>query len=170
MNHSKQLKTAYDIAEQESKKEGVIAISVFGSVAEGSEKEDSDLDIEIISENAKEWNYKTLIIDGVYVDLVTTPKDFLLRRIKEYPYLNYTYLHRKTIYDPTKFLRNIENEVKEYFEKNPEATKFWKEKKEYVKRMKSQGKKPESAMKSYDEAEINFSENHQISRDFFKSE
>lgn len=157
------------IVEKESKKPDVIGINVFGSVARGEEKPESDLDVEIISTSAKEWNYSTKIIDGVYVDYIICPKDFLLMRIEKYPYLSYGQFTNKTLYDPTGFLKEVKNKLKLYFDIHPEVVKFWKDKNEYVKNIKANGGKPESTTKSYDEAEILFSDEHKVTRNFFNS-
>lgn len=168
MHPSKQLKVASAIVVEQSKKASVIAISLFGSVAEGMETSLSDLDMEIIDEEAENFSYETKVIDGVYVDLVILPKTSILKRMKDYPYLNYGYTKRKIMYDPSGFMQEIKEEAIQYFSKHPEIVKFWEEKLEYVKQMKAEGKKPESAFKTYDEAEILFSKEHKITRDFFR--
>jgi predicted nucleotidyltransferase len=169
MKSSKQIKVASQMVEKYSKKASVIAISLFGSVAEGRETPISDLDIEIIDEEAEKFSYETKQIGGVYVDLVILPKKSIQKRLKDYPYLNYGYINRKILYDPSGFMQKIKEEASLYFSKHPEIVKFWEEKLEYVKRMKAEGKKPESAFKTYDEAEILFSKEHKITRDFFIS-
>src|SRR5690606_16748153 len=107
MNPSKQLQTAHQIVNEESPKEGVIAISLFGSVAEGNERLDSDLDIEIVSDHAKAFSYETKLMNGVYVDQITLSKAFLMMRLDQYPYLNHGYLKRKILYDPTGFMKQV---------------------------------------------------------------
>lgn len=129
MNSSKQLKVANKIVEKESKKASVIAISLFGSVAEGSETPESDLDIEIIDDEAEKYSYETKQIGGVYVDIVILPKKSIIKRLNEYPYLNYGYINRKVLYDPTNFMEKVREEACQYFSKHPDIVKFWEEKK-----------------------------------------
>ena len=116
MNESVQSKILKKIVEEESKNADVIGINVFGSVARGEERPESDLDVEIISTSAKEWNYSTKVIDDVYVDYIICPKDFLLMRVEKYPYLSYGQYTNKAIYDPTGFTREIKDRLRTYFE------------------------------------------------------
>src|SRR6266568_2915381 len=109
MNESAQSKVLRKIIEEESIKTDVVGINVFGSVARGEERPESDLDVEIISTSAKEWNYSTKIIDDVYVDYIICPKDFLLMRVEKYPYLSYGQYANKALYDPTGFIEEIKN-------------------------------------------------------------
>ena len=52
MSHQKIVE---EIVEKQKKNKGIIAITLFGSLARGEEKPHSDIDIEIISETAKKW-------------------------------------------------------------------------------------------------------------------
>ena len=92
-------------------------------------KNNSDIDIEVISAKARKWKLKQ---DdkryGIQIDLQVTPKNKLLRNVKEYAYLCYDYLTEKVLYDPNGFMVEIRKELKKYFDKHPEVVKFWKEK------------------------------------------
>ena len=48
-------KIVNEIVEEYKKDKSILAITLFGSLVRGEEREDSDVDIEIISEDAKEW-------------------------------------------------------------------------------------------------------------------
>ncbi len=169
MKESVHQKIVNEIVEEQKKDTSVIAIALFGSLARGEERSDSDVDIEVISTKAKDWELKQ---DekryGIQIDFQITPKDKLLRNIKEYPYLCYDYLTEKVIYDPEGFMKRIRKELKKYFDKHPEVVDFWEKKLKVMKGNKKKRQDPKDAIKSYDEAEILFSDEHKVTRDFFR--
>ncbi len=55
MKQTIQQKIVKEIIKEQKTKPDVIAINVFGSVAKGEERPDSDVDIEIISTKYKKW-------------------------------------------------------------------------------------------------------------------
>ena len=157
-----------EIVEEQKKNSKVIAINLFGSVAEGKERSDSDVDIEIIINEGKEWNWIKQNKYGVHIDFVKCSKNHLLHQIEKYPYLCYDYLSEKIIYDPKGFMKDLKEKLKGYFDKHPEVVEFWEKKLKIMKENKAKGQDPKDAIKSYDEAEILFSDEHKITRDFFR--
>jgi len=165
MSHQKIVE---EIVEKQKKNKGIIAITLFGSLARGEEKPHSDIDIEIISETAKKWQLLNRKKYGIDIDLVICPKRHLIHQIKDYPYLCYDYLNEKIIYDPQGFMKDIKNKLKKYFDKHPKVVKFWEGKLKTMRENKAKGEDPKEAVKSYDEAEIKFSKEHKITRNFFR--
>lgn len=161
-------KIVNEIVDKYKKKESTVAITLFGSLARNEEREDSDVDIEIISENEKEWKLLKDKKYGIDIDLVICPKKHLLYQVKKYPYLCYDYLDEKIIYDPDKFILEIKSELELYFDKHPEVVSFWKEKHKIMKENKAKEQDPKNAVKTYDDAEILFSKEHRITRNFFR--
>jgi len=163
------LKIVNEIIEEYKKDKSTLAITLFGSLARGEEREDSDVDIEIISEDAKKWELKQ---DderyGIKIDLVICPKKHLLHQFEKYPYLCYDYLGEKIIYDPKGFMKDLKEKLKGYFDKHPEVVEFWEKKLKIMKENKAKRQDPKDAIKSYDEAEILFSDEHKVTRDFFR--
>ena len=157
-----------EIAEEYKKDKSVIAIALFGSLARKEERSDSDVDIEIISENAKEWELLKKKKYGIEIDLVVCPKKYLFHQVEKYPYLCYSYLGEKVIYDPEGFMKEVKRKLKGYFDKHPDVVKFWEKKYEIMKENKAKGQDPKDAIKSYNEAETLFSDEHKITRDFFR--
>ncbi len=162
-------KIVNEISKKYKKDKSTLAITLFGSLARMEERDNSDVDIEIISENAKKWKLKQ---DdkryGIKIDLVICPKEHLLHQIEKYPYLCYDYLSQKIIYDPKGFMRDLKHRLKRYFNKHPEVVKFWEKKLKIMKENKTKGQDPKDAIRSYDEAEILFSDKHKVTRDFFR--
>tara|TARA_Y100000310_G_C20296719_1_gene629768 strand:- start:52 stop:558 length:507 start_codon:yes stop_codon:yes gene_type:complete len=161
-------KIVNEIVEEYKKDKSILAITLFGSLVRGEEREDSDVDIEIISEDAKEWKLLKDKKYGIDIDLQITPKNDLLKNFKKYPFLQYSYLNQKTLYDPKGFLKEFTQKLKGYFDKHPEVVEFWEKKLKIMKENKAKGQDPKDAIKSYDEAEILFSDEHKVKRDYFR--
>jgi predicted nucleotidyltransferase len=143
---------------------------LFGSLARGEETEGSDVDIEVVSEDAQEWEFRqTEQRYGIPIDLVICPKDHLLDQVERYPYLCYEYLRERIIYDPDGFMTRIRDRLEPYFDNHPEIVAFWEEKLRIVRENKARGEDAKNAVESYDEAEILFSDEHRVTRDFFRS-
>tara|TARA_Y100000310_G_scaffold183659_1_gene183788 strand:- start:46 stop:552 length:507 start_codon:yes stop_codon:yes gene_type:complete len=157
-----------EIIEEQKKNSKVIAINLFGSVAEGKERSDSDVDIEIIINEGKEWNWIKQKKYGVYIDFVKCSKNHLLHQIENYPYLCYGYLDEKVIYDPEGFMVEVKKKVKSYMNQHPKVVKFWENKLRIMKKNKAKGQDPKDAIKSFDEAEILFSTKNKLTRDWFR--
>ncbi|MBD3313465.1 hypothetical protein GF345_03415, partial [Candidatus Woesearchaeota archaeon] len=119
MKRSIQQKIADEIIEEQKKDGSVVAINIFGSVALGLERPDSDVDIEIISSKAEEWQLIKKERYGIKIDLEIWPKDKLLERIEDYPFLSYVFLKEKTVYDPEGFMKGIMDILRKYFDKHP---------------------------------------------------
>lgn len=155
---------------REQQTEGVVGIVVFGSAATHEEKEDSDLDIEIISSNAAEYKLdQEQERYGIAIDFETVPLDKFLLWIRQYPYLWYDYFRRHRItYDPQHLVHNTIAELDQYFREHPEIVTFWEEKLNAMKQAKKLNQEPENCYRVYDEAEIKFSESGKVTRDFFR--
>lgn len=158
-----------EIINEYKNKRGILAITLFGSLARGEERKSSDVDIEIISESADKWELKQ---DderyGINIDLVICPKKHLIYQLKKYPYLCYDYLSEEILYDPKGFMRNLRKKLKTYFDNHPEIVKFWEDKLKIMKEERARGKVHKNAIKDYDEAEILFSKEHKVTRNFFR--
>lgn len=157
-----------EIVQEYKKNESTIAINLFGSFARGEERDDSDVDIEIISDSAKKWELLKDRKYGIDIDLVICPKEHLLYQYEKYPYLFYDYLTERIIYDPTGFMKDFITKIKEYFDSHPEVVDFWENKLKIMRENKAMGQDPKDATKSYDEAEILFSKEHKVTRNFFR--
>ncbi len=157
-----------EIIEEEKIKPGIIAINVFGSLAKGNEKLNSDIDIQIVSKCATIWSLENKDRYGIKIDFEIYPMRKLKERVEKYPFLCYIYLDSKTVYDPADFMREILEDINKYFKDNPKVLKFWVEKQKIKEDLKKKGLGEGFTVKCYDEAEILFSGEHRVTRDFFK--
>ena len=159
-----------DLVEEYRENPGTVAIALFGSLARGEEKDTSDVDIEIVTTNAHEWELRQYEHpSGIRVDLVICPKEHLISQVERYPYLCYDYLHERILYDPQGFMAAIKSRLEPYFADHPEVVQFWEEKLRIMRALKASGQDPKNAVESYDEAEILFSDEYRVTRDFFRS-
>ncbi len=156
------------LVEKYKKDKSIIAITLFGSLARGKEREDSDIDISVFSEDAKKWDLLKKKINGIEVDFEICPKKHLFNQFKKYPYLCYDYINHKIVYDPQGIIKDFVEKLRKYLEKHPEVVEFWEEKLRIMNENKANGKDLHEAVKSYDEAEILFSKEHKVTRDFFR--
>ena len=157
-----------EIIEEQKKNSKVITINLFGSVAEGNERPDSDVDIEIIINEGKEWKWFKQNKYGIHIDFVRCSKNHLLYQIEKYPYLCYGYLDEKVIYDPEGFMKEVKKKIGNYMNKHSEVVRFWENKLKIMKKNKAKGQDPKHAIKSFDGAEILFSDEHRVTRDWFR--
>ena len=162
-------KIVKEIVNEYKKNKSTVAITLFGSLARGEERYDSDVDIQIISGNAKKWELKQDDVRyGIKIDLVICPEKHLIYQFDNYPYLCYDYLNEKIIYDPKSFIKGFQNKIRKYISKHPEVAEFWEDKLKIMKENKRKGKDPKDAINSHDEAEILFSDEHNVTRNFFR--
>ena len=158
-----QQKIVDEIVEEYKNNEHVIGIRVFGSVAIGKERENSDVDITIIFDDDREWKLFKENRHGIAVDFEVVTKNIWEMMLKEYPYLFYIE-NSKIPLDKTGFVEEILNKSKKYFENNPEVYNFWKDNYDLMRELKSRGEKPKNFIAICDEAEIKFSDHHSIQR------
>ena len=161
-------KIVNEIVEEQKKNLDVIAINLFGSVADGKERPDSDVDIEIIIDKGKEWTWIKKNMYGIHIDFVICSKNHLFHQIKKYPYLCYGYLDEKVIYDPEGFMNEVKKKIGAYMNKHPEVVRFWENKLKIMRENKAKGQDLKEALKSFNEAEILFSDEHKVTRDWFR--
>lgn len=162
-------KIVEQIVEERKVDPSVIAISVFGSMARGEERPDSDIDIEIVSTTEPEWRMAEEVRDGLVVDYVYTPKSFLEQKVAKYPFLSFVHTKEKVLYDPHGLMANVQQTLNEYFKQHPEVVTFWEEKIALMKSNKKQGiHDPQGGVRAYDEAEVLFSDTHTVTRTFWR--
>jgi predicted nucleotidyltransferase len=104
-------KIVNEIVEEQKKNSNVIAINLFGIVADGKERPDSDVDIEIIINEGKEWKWFKQNKYGIHIDFVRCSRNHLLHQIEEYPYLCHIYLDKKVIYDIEGFMVEVKKRL-----------------------------------------------------------
>jgi len=149
-------------------KENLIGIWIFGSVVEGKERPDSDVDITIVYDKG-EWELFKEERYGIKIDFEVISKKDVNMLVNEYPYLS-SLEKVKIVFDKTGFVKKAVNKLKKYREEHPEVAEFWeKEYKDMIK-AKNEGKKVRNFIDVCDEAEIRFSGHHSVKRKILTKE
>jgi predicted nucleotidyltransferase len=118
-----------ELAEKYKKDKNVSGIYIFGSLASGKAKKDSDIDIEILlKKSKKEYELRHKDIDGIHIDLSLPREDYLIEIFKKYPYLAYSALKYNILYDPEGILKKYLELTEKYFQEHPEMKIFWRKK------------------------------------------
>jgi predicted nucleotidyltransferase len=159
---------AEEVVEEFKKDSSVVGIEICGSLARGEIRTDSDIDIEVISENIEKHQFMEEFRQGVKVDISTTPLGVILESVETHPFLLYVSLLTKIVYDPKGILKQIRDRLELYFDHHPEIVAFWEEKLSLMKAAKMKGEEQEGFRSVLDEAEMKFSEGKGISRAFFQ--
>lgn len=147
----------------------VIAIALFGSLARGSGHRDSDIDIKIVSKSANKWQLSKEEKDAVRIDIVVAPHDQFLRQIENYPFLCYDYLSVKFLHDPYGIMAKARTGLEAYISSHPEIVAYWESDLEAMRDKKKRGvHRMKDIVWAYDQAELRFSKDHMISRDFLR--
>jgi len=164
-----QQKIVDEIVDEYKNNEHVIGVCVFGSVAAGKERSDSDVDITIIFDDDREWELFKEKRYGIAVDLEAVTKNIWEMMQKEYPYIFYTE-NNKILFDKTGFVKEVLNKSKKYLEDNIEARDFWRKEYNLMRELKASGQKPKNFITICDEAETRFSSYHSVKRDILTPE
>ncbi len=147
----------------------VVTIALFGSWAKGSGRRDSDIDIEVVSKSANKWRLSREEKYGVQIDVVVVPHDQFLRQIENYPFLCYDYLSEKILHDPHGIMEKARTDLEAYFSNHPEIVEYWENDLEAMRDKKKRGvHRMKDIIWAYDQAELRFSVDHAISRDFLR--
>jgi predicted nucleotidyltransferase len=161
-------KIVKEILEEYKDKPGVIGVRVVGSVSRGEERPDSDVDIEVVKEKGNSWSYTEHKRHGIDIDFVVSSKTHLINQVENYPYLCYIDLDKKILYDSTGLLKELQKKIKKYMKTHSQVKKFWDTEFKKMRLAKSKGIKQKSLIKMFDEAEVLFSKNHKIKRNYFR--
>ncbi len=161
-------KIVKEILEEYKNKPNIIGVRLVGSVSRGEERPNSDVDIEVVKSKGNTWKYTEFVRHGIDIDFVTATKNHLIYQFENYPYLCYIDLDKKILYDPTNILKDLQNKVRVYMNANPKVKKFWDTEFKKMRLAKSKGIKQKSLIKMFDEAEVLFSKNHKINRNYFR--
>ena len=145
---------------------GVVSINFYGSLARGDERANSDIDIELIVEDPSIIKIDIAPKEGIELDIAVVSVGDVLQRVALYPYLNYFRMLEKVLYDPQMLMQRVYGILTPYFLAHPEVVAFWKEKYRVMRENKMAGKDMKDVVRSYNEAELNFSPTHTITRDF----
>jgi len=160
-----QQKIVDEILQEYKDKKEVTAICVFGSVAVGKERHNSDVDIQIVYKDNREWELFKEKRYGIDIDFEVVTKRIHKMLIKKYPYLCYEVLkYHKILLDKEHFMSKIKNKLIKYYKQHPEIAEFWEKQYQQMRKDKNAGSKPKSFIKVCDEAETLFSKHKAVKR------
>ena len=167
---TKQQKIIEEISKEMIKDFSILAMVVLGSVSVNEERKNSDIDISIISDKAKEYFLdQTEKHYGVKIDLEIIPAKDFEKWIKDYPYLWYDYFKRHRImFDKKGIVKEAIKYLKDYFKCHSDVVDSWEGKLKSMKEAKRKGRKPKDCYRVFDEIEIRFSERHKVTRNFYR--
>ena len=99
---------------------------VFGSVATGTQREDSDLDILTVLQVYKaSYGIKHTNIDGIEVGNILFTYQVLAESIETVPYLLHPIATAKLVLDPQGLISPLHERITSYFMEHPEITEEW---------------------------------------------
>jgi len=158
---------ADEVIKELMKDPSIVGIEIAGSLASGDIRLDSDIDLGVISESIETHQFIEEHRRGIKIDISFEPLNMVVQSIETHPFLWYTTILSRIVYDPKCHLRQIHDKLEEYFENHPEVVEFWEDKRSQLKAAKMRGEEQEGYRSVLDEAEIKFSEERRITRNFF---
>jgi predicted nucleotidyltransferase len=101
---------------------------VFGSVATGTHREDSDIDvIKVFQTNKPTSGIDDTLVDGIKVGTIFFTYDILLHSIKTVPYLLHPLGSAKLLFDRENMIKSLLEKIQLYFAHHPEIANEWNE-------------------------------------------
>jgi predicted nucleotidyltransferase len=104
----------------------IIGLLLFGSVAAGTHRENSDIDIiSILQSNKPGFGIENRRIDGIKVGNLFLTFDILTHSVETVPYLLYTLDNARLLFDRNERIYPLREEIKKYFVDHPETVREW---------------------------------------------
>jgi len=123
MTHEEILKQLVTKAETNSNVQGFF---VFGSVATGTYKENSDIDIiTVFHENKPESGISNNPVDGIKVGDLYFTYPVLVHSVENVPYLLHPLGEAKLLFDREGKIEPLMERIREYYAKHPEIVADW---------------------------------------------
>ena len=123
MKHTQILEQLTAVAESDANTLGYL---LFGSVATGTQREDSDIDVmTVLRENKPPWGMSNTVVDGIKVGNLFFTYDVLDQSLKTVPYLLHPLGEAKILFDRNGQIRTMIEEITRYFEEHEEVTNEW---------------------------------------------
>ena len=99
---------------------------IFGSVATGTQTEQSDIDtLTVLQESKPSSGIKNTAIEGIKVGNMFFTREILVQSIKLVPYLLYPLASAKILFDRGNTINPLLKEIIRYYCKNPEIRNKW---------------------------------------------
>jgi len=167
MKHDKILKQLLAEAENDPNKLGFL---LFGSLATGTHREDSDIDvISILKPSKPAWGINNTIRDGIKVGDIFFSNDVLVHSVNTVPYLLHPMADAKLLLDTEGKVEPIQETIRDYFTNHPELVDEWNEYYQQLNDEKAQyGYEKTTIVDAWNELEKKYSAG-KIKRRFFNS-
>jgi predicted nucleotidyltransferase len=117
----------------------VAGLFVCGSVATGTQRADSDIDlIEIVRTRRPGWGIANEWIDGVKVGTIVLTHDVLVRSVDTVPYLLHPLCDARLLLDRDGTVNSLQARIRRYFEEHPDVAAEWDERYRQLRAEKAQ--------------------------------
>jgi len=123
---SKHIQVLGELLEEAKNDPNTLAYMVIGSVARGTHHERSDIDvITILRSHKPSWGINKMNVDGLNVDSLYMTQEVFTKSVDTVPYLLHTMVDAKFLYDREGTAEPLLEEIREYFDENPEIEEKW---------------------------------------------
>ena len=113
------------VAEAESNP-NIVGYLLFGSVAAGTHREDSDIDvISILRTSRSSSGIKNTLIDDIKVGDIFFTYEVLLNSVETVPYLLHPLGNAKILIDREDLIKPLLEQIRSYYSEHPEMVEEW---------------------------------------------
>lgn len=167
MKHDEILKQLVVEAESDTK---ILGFLLFGSLATGTHREDSDIDVISFLEPSKPaWGINNTIRDGIKVGDIFFSYDVMIHSVKTVPYLLHPMADAKLLFDREGKIEPMQEAIRDYFADHPKLVDEWNGYYQQLKGEKAQyGYEKTTIVDVWNELEKSHSDG-KIKRRFFNS-
>jgi uncharacterized protein (DUF302 family) len=115
-----------NLAAEAENNPNILGLLVYGSVANGTQREDSDLDLMTILQTCKPSSgVKHKTINGIQVGNIFFTYDVLATGVKRVPYLMHPLAKARLLFDRDGRIKPQHERIQSYFAEHPEITAEW---------------------------------------------
>jgi predicted nucleotidyltransferase len=123
MKHDELLEQLVDQAEVDS---NILGYLVFGSVATGTQREDSDIDVISVRESGKPASGITNTnVEDIKVGDMFMTYDILAHSVEHVPYLLHTLVDARLLFDRHGTVAPLQSQLQDYYTAHPEVVAEW---------------------------------------------
>ena len=106
----------------------ILGFLVFGSVARGTQREDSDIDAATILRVSKPpWGINSTSVDGIKVENIFLTYDVFSQDVNIVPYLMQPLAQAKILLDREGTIKPLREKIQLYLSNHPDIVKEWEE-------------------------------------------
>ena len=136
MKHEEILKQL--VADKQSDS-NVLGFLLFGSVATGTHRPDSDIDVlSVLQESKPTSGINNTMVDGIKVGALYFTYDILTHSVEVVPYLLHTLVEAKLLFDRDDLIEPELEKIQKYFADHPEIVREWDQYYKLLKEEKAQ--------------------------------